>query len=417
MTGINHKAGGLTFTATFCSFFDVNILADWRYIVFTLFFSLLPDIDHNKSIIGKIFRPISGWLSTRYGHRTVTHSLAFYLSVVLFVAFTDRLFRPDFTYTLICAFALASHLIFDMCTVQGIPLFYPFSKRPCVLPGNPNLRLSSSNIKGEAVVFMFFCAGFFFNQPLFENGFWSQYNKVFLDYEHISREVAAAPDVLEVTYLQAGKNTESGYVVRVLPNEMILFSGGHFKHIPQNGTTFSDFRHTGRIAKEVQISAFAVSPDSLKKLLHQPVLSAQMQSNQELRHFENSILQTGKTLSYEYQTDYDFTVAPVDPEPVRAEIEKLQAQIAEKNAAYFAELQQLAELKSHLADIRSRYNSASDYEKGKLIEERKKLENEIVSFHSTKPPLLSEQAQMHELQRKLVQAETLLNASLTVWKF
>jgi inner membrane protein len=34
-------------------------------------------------------------------------------------------------------FSVLSHLIFDMVTLAGIPLFYPFYKNPCVLPANP----------------------------------------------------------------------------------------------------------------------------------------------------------------------------------------------------------------------------------------------------------------------------------------
>lgn len=32
---------------------------------------------------------------------------------------------------------MGNHLIFDMCTRQGIPIFYPFPHRPVVLPANP----------------------------------------------------------------------------------------------------------------------------------------------------------------------------------------------------------------------------------------------------------------------------------------
>ncbi len=37
--------------------------------------SLLPDIDHPESLIGRIFHPLSKYIRRKYGHRTVTHSV------------------------------------------------------------------------------------------------------------------------------------------------------------------------------------------------------------------------------------------------------------------------------------------------------------------------------------------------------
>ncbi len=417
MTGINHRAGGLTFTATFASFFEVNILSRWEFIAFTIVFSVLPDIDHNKSLIGKVFRPISGYLSTRYGHRTITHSLVFYLSVVFLVASLDKLLRPDFTYTLIAALALASHLIFDMCTVQGIPLMYPFSKRPWVLPGNPNLRLSSSNIKAEAVIFMGFCGLFFVNQPLFANGFWSQYNRVFLDFEHIAREASEAGDVLEVEFSEKGKFAEKGFLVGVSGSKMILFSGQDFRQIEKEGTEFKNFRHTGRKPRTEQIGVFGVSADSLKHWLRQPVVAAQIQSNAELRYYEGSILKSGTAIIFEYRTGFDFTMDTPDLSAEKMELEKYEAQMAEKMTKYRMELLDLEQKKSRLNAIAALYSEATDYEKGKLIDERKVLESQIVSFKTLKPDLSAEQVQIEFLRRKLIHEKPSLNANIQLWKF
>ena len=37
--------------------------------------SLLPDIDTEKSAIGKVLLPLSAWLERKLGHRGATHSL------------------------------------------------------------------------------------------------------------------------------------------------------------------------------------------------------------------------------------------------------------------------------------------------------------------------------------------------------
>ncbi|OZH55928.1 hypothetical protein AFK68_01455 [Hydrocoleum sp. CS-953] len=36
--------------------------------------ALLPDIDHSKSISGRLFYPISKFISARFAHKTITHS-------------------------------------------------------------------------------------------------------------------------------------------------------------------------------------------------------------------------------------------------------------------------------------------------------------------------------------------------------
>ncbi len=55
MQGYNHVAGGLVFTGIFASFHDVNVLSSPGLISATVAASLLPDIDHTRSAIGKTF--------------------------------------------------------------------------------------------------------------------------------------------------------------------------------------------------------------------------------------------------------------------------------------------------------------------------------------------------------------------------
>jgi inner membrane protein len=156
MQGFNHVAGGLAFTGIFASA-DINLFSKPEYIAVTVAASLLADVDHTRSIPGKIFYPLAKWLDKKYGHRTVTHCLLFYLAAVAVVGIFEMLLFPgQRVYTLFFALGYGSHLIFDMCTRQGIPLFMPFTRARCVLPGNPNLRLSNKNITGEIVVFFGF---------------------------------------------------------------------------------------------------------------------------------------------------------------------------------------------------------------------------------------------------------------------
>ena len=59
MTVYNHIAGGIVFTGVFSSLFNVNIFESKYTIGLTVFACILPDIDHTKSLIGKLFFPLS----------------------------------------------------------------------------------------------------------------------------------------------------------------------------------------------------------------------------------------------------------------------------------------------------------------------------------------------------------------------
>jgi inner membrane protein len=82
MQGFNHIAGGYAFTGLFCSFADLNIFDSPITLAVVGVASLLPDVDHTKSLIGKSVFPLASWLSRNYGHRTVTHSIFFFTAVV-----------------------------------------------------------------------------------------------------------------------------------------------------------------------------------------------------------------------------------------------------------------------------------------------------------------------------------------------
>lgn len=96
--------------------------------------SLIPDLDHPKSVIGKRFKPISKGISKAFGHRGITHSpmaLVVYSMLMLKLTKTPKeYYELLFQYGAIgSAVGYLSHLVLDMLTVGGIPLFYPISKK------------------------------------------------------------------------------------------------------------------------------------------------------------------------------------------------------------------------------------------------------------------------------------------------
>ena len=208
MTAPNHIIGGIVITGLFGSFLNLNILASPIFIASTIFGPLIPDIDYTKSMIGKVFRPISKYLNRRYGHRTITHSLIAMFGSFLLFAIIESTFFGKTTTSKIYLLGFFSHLVLDMMTVQGVPLFYPFLRNPCVLPGNPNARFKTGNLHSETMIFCFFLLSLVFLQPLFANGFWTQYNRYFGTPKHLASEFHKSPDALNVKYT-VKRGTES----------------------------------------------------------------------------------------------------------------------------------------------------------------------------------------------------------------
>ncbi len=210
MTAPNHIAGGIVITGIFCSLWNVNIFSNPVYITATVIGSLIPDIDHTKSLIGKAVYPLAKWLSVKFGHRTITHSLIFLIGITTtayilehfnFINFLDpntpKVLHPI---SIILFFAVFSHILLDMVTIQGIPLFYPFYRNPCVLPANVELRIKTGNLKQEGIALFIFAFFTIFFQDLFKNGFWFTYNKNFNDITHLEREFKKSNVLMSIDY-------------------------------------------------------------------------------------------------------------------------------------------------------------------------------------------------------------------------
>ncbi|ODS35662.1 MAG: hypothetical protein A7316_03490 [Candidatus Altiarchaeales archaeon WOR_SM1_86-2] len=121
MMSYTHITFGILFFLLFGSVLGIE--ADYTLIGVAAFFALLADIDHPKSAIGMLFYPVSTWISQRYDHRTITHSMKVFLPLT----FAALIFTPF--YGVGAAFAVIigylSHLVADGMTVTGCPLLYP----------------------------------------------------------------------------------------------------------------------------------------------------------------------------------------------------------------------------------------------------------------------------------------------------
>lgn len=317
MSGANHIVGGTVFTGIFASFWNVNVFEKPQYLFFTAFFAILPDVDHLKSPVGKLFYPIAKWLNLKYGHRTITHSLICYFSLFAIVAAVESFANAQapmpnasMTITLIFGFAYFSHLLFDMLTKQGVPLFWPFMRNPCVIPGNPDLRLKSSHLQTEAVVFVVFILLGLTCQNLFAQGFWTSYNKLFTDLKHLHQESRMSETLLQVDYkfVREGKEISgSGLLIESKENEAILLSDKKFEKITGENKilNLTPTRSTSKL-KTSDLLFFNINQDSLRSLLKDKnLLQLKLQSTSAFSFVKDNKPQSSKA------TEFEFVVNPV----------------------------------------------------------------------------------------------------------
>jgi len=229
MTAPNHIAGGIVITGICGSFMSINILSSPWYLGVVAFASILPDIDHPKSILGRVLFPISKYINRKYGHRTITHSAFF---TVMMVMIANLIFKdPD----MVSLFAIGycSHLFLDMITIQGVPLFYPFMRNSFVLPGDRSFRISTGNIRQEGMFFSVMILSALWLQPLMKSGFWTQYNRTFATTVHLVSEFHKTDDLLRVDWtIKDGieKKQGWGWCVEASENKVVLLDSSlHFK--------------------------------------------------------------------------------------------------------------------------------------------------------------------------------------------
>jgi inner membrane protein len=90
--------------------------------------SLLPDIDHPRSWVGRRTWPVSTAIASVLGHRGITHS------AIAVIGLTMLLLHAGYRRSGVSAVIVGylSHLAADMLTPQGLRLAWPFRKTWCV---------------------------------------------------------------------------------------------------------------------------------------------------------------------------------------------------------------------------------------------------------------------------------------------
>ncbi|KAB8137758.1 metal-dependent hydrolase [Gracilibacillus oryzae] len=118
MTGKTHLMGGIAASVVTVQFtgYDPGF-----FIAAGTIGSLIPDICHSGSKIGRKLPMISKMVNKLFGHRTFTHSLLFLVLIGYVLTFFTN------NQSIITGFLLgmASHLLLDAMTKNGIKLLYP----------------------------------------------------------------------------------------------------------------------------------------------------------------------------------------------------------------------------------------------------------------------------------------------------
>lgn len=121
MTGKTHASCGFLVGALAIEYYETDLFISVTVVTLAIISSLLPDICHAQSKIGRRFKLISIIIRLLFGHRTFTHSILF---VAIIAALLYMIQTPNYyLITIVCG--LLSHVILDMLTPRGVKLLYP----------------------------------------------------------------------------------------------------------------------------------------------------------------------------------------------------------------------------------------------------------------------------------------------------
>ena len=107
---------------------NTSIISTGVFLAGAVVGSILPDIDHKNSYIGRKAKTISKAINKFAGHRKMFHAPLMYLllySISLGII-NDKLLLVGIKGLFL---GVLSHLLLDSFTIGGLPWFYPLSKK------------------------------------------------------------------------------------------------------------------------------------------------------------------------------------------------------------------------------------------------------------------------------------------------
>jgi inner membrane protein len=129
MMGRNHVATGILTGSGAAWLSHMNPGQAAAFIGITSACALLPDFDHPNAIgprsFGWLGRTLAWVIGSIFGHRGITHSVLGVGVLGAGMAFIPHL--PAFCYWAVIL-GCFTHIAGDMCTVSGVPLFWPLDR-------------------------------------------------------------------------------------------------------------------------------------------------------------------------------------------------------------------------------------------------------------------------------------------------
>jgi inner membrane protein len=120
MMAPSHVIFGLATYQGICSFYGYQ--PEWWYFICAGIGSLLPDIDHPKSQVGRMIPTLSKFMAQTFGHRGFTHSL---MAVVIFMWIMFQTSSLALGATAAFCLGYLSHIWADFHSKSGVPLLWP----------------------------------------------------------------------------------------------------------------------------------------------------------------------------------------------------------------------------------------------------------------------------------------------------
>ncbi len=155
MTGKTHLAGGVAACAAVAHVTHYEPIA---LLAAGAIGSLLPDICHRGSKIGRKLPILSTIIGSLFGHRTFTHSILFMLLLNLLL---DWLI-PYGEISMGVLIGMLSHVLLDMATNRGVALLYPW-KQSVKWPVTVR---TGGKAEGSIFVLLIIVANYFFYIPM-----------------------------------------------------------------------------------------------------------------------------------------------------------------------------------------------------------------------------------------------------------
>ncbi|RLD15711.1 MAG: hypothetical protein DRI36_06745, partial [Caldiserica bacterium] len=171
---ISHLIASTLFTQIIFATFTLkyNLIT----LLFALIFSLLPDIDHPYSTIGKLVKRLSEKIEEKFSHRTITHSL---IALIILSIFLFPLNFLDWHFYLSSLLGFTSHILYDCLSPAGVKIFYPL-KYSCVIPAMESLRVPVGSNR-EAILSLCMFILCLITYPIASLGWGSIYQRVMAD--------------------------------------------------------------------------------------------------------------------------------------------------------------------------------------------------------------------------------------------